>query len=299
MAAARQDRKPFALRDLEWVIRSPFLLKDAPVPKLGQHAETEALLARLKADPEPLLAHLAATSRLNLGRYFEQLVIFWLTNLPSISLVTSNIPIFREKRSLGEIDLAFLYEGQAYHWELSIKFYLNIGSTENEADFVGPMLKDTLKRKLDRLYDHQLQLPIQQETVIALAERGLKDIISSPWVKGCLFYPRTGDNETSIPPYRVSKDSLTGAWQDRSHNMDTSLPDFDHFLILDKKRWLTPYFYGEEALKGNKAALFEAVDHAFSQRRMPYLVQLMRDDGDNILSPQGPRLFIVPEGWPG
>ena len=297
MAAARHHRTPYALRDLEWVIASPFLLKDRPDPDLGQHPETNALLTRLRADPAPLLAHLAATPRLNLGRYFEQLVIFWLDNLPSVTLVGSNIPIFREKRSLGEIDLAFLFEGRARHWELAIKFYLNIGSPVDEADFVGPMQKDTLKRKLDRLYGHQLLLPAQAETAAVLTSLGLQDVTSHPWIKGCLFYPYSTGATPAVLPERISEGGLKRPWLGRNKLAEVSLPAFVHFLILEKKRWLTPYFYPEETLTGEVPALLAAIDQAFARRRMPHLVHLMRDEGADSLTSQG-TFFITPEGWP-
>lgn len=297
MTAARHDRTPYALRDLEWVIASPFLLKDRPEPDLARHPETKALLTRLKVDPDPLLAHLATTPRLSLGRYFEQLVIFWLDNLPSVTLVGSNIPIFREQRSLGEIDLVFLFEGRARHWELAVKFYLNIGSPIEEANFVGPMLKDTLKRKLDRLYGHQLLLPAQAETASVLTALGLRDVTSHPWVKGCLFYPRS-DNDTVAPlPERVSKTGLKGLWLGRDKLTEISLPAFDHFLILEKKRWFTPYFYPEEATAGKIPALSAAIERAFAQRRIPHLVHLMRDEGEHSLTSLG-NFFITPEDWP-
>ncbi|MCC3305784.1 DUF1853 family protein [Sneathiella sp. HT1-7] len=296
MMTGPENRTPFALRDLEWVINSPFLLKEFPEPDLARHPETKALLTRLRADPEPLLEHLATTPRLNLGRYFEQLVIFWLDNLPSVRLIGSNIPIFREKRTLGEIDLIFLYEGTARHWELSIKFYLNTGSPSDEADFVGPMLKDTLKRKLDRLYGHQLSLPDQTETIAMFKSLGIGDVTSCPWVKGCLFYPAPY-GPTQPAPHRISMQGMRGEWRDRSRLTETPLPNFDHFQILEKKRWITPYFYPDEATTGTVSDLLAEIDKAIEGRPMPYLVHLMRDDGKEKLTSLG-QLFITPEGWP-
>jgi hypothetical protein len=292
---AEGPRKPFALRDLEWVIHSPFLLQDIPAPNLSDHPETEALLAALRTDPEPLLTHLAGTPRLNLGRYFEQLVIFWLENLPSVNLIGSNIPIFRKKQSLGEIDLVFLHEGRAWHWELSVKFYLNIGSPAEEADFVGPMQKDTLKRKLDRLYDHQILLPSYQETRAVLRSRGIEEIASHPWVKGCLFYP-AGDISPRKPG-RILDKSLSGIWHPADRLTHSSLPAFDHFLILEKKRWITPSFYPEEATTGDLPVLLQSLDQAFKTRRIPYLVHLFQDDGAEMLTSLG-QIFVTPESWP-
>ncbi|MEX1035668.1 MAG: DUF1853 family protein [Sneathiella sp.] len=295
MPGTPSSAPPFALRDLEWVITSPFLLTDRPEPNLADHPETGALLDRLTADPAPLLDHLAAASRLNLGRYFEQLVIFWLGNLPSVEIIGSNIRIYREKRSLGELDLVFIHGGKAYHWELAIKYYLNIGSGRKEADFVGPRRQDTLARKLGRMYDHQLALPMRSETRDVLDGLGIGDITSHPWVKGCLFHPL--DDGARQVPARIAKSSLSGDWLTIGDLKGNRLSDFNRFLRLEKKRWITPGFYLEETETGGSNELAGLLERQFRSHPAPELVALF-EPGDKAFLDNASRYFIAPDGWP-
>lgn len=280
---------PFSLRDLQWVITSPFLLKDRAEPELAHHPETALLLERLAMDPAPLLAHLAATPRLNLGRYFEQLVIFWLNNLPSVEVIGSNIRIYRDRRSVGELDLVFIQNGKAYHWELAVKFYLNIGSGQDEADFVGPMQKDNLARKLHRMYDHQLALPTRPETREKLEARGIGEITSHPWVKGCLFHP-LGATQRLLPS-RIADDSLSGDWLTIGELQGPRFKTVDRFLPLAKNRWITPEFHAGETAEGGPGDLADHLMQQFQSRPVPELVAL--SDGNKT-----ERCFFVPEGWP-
>ena len=288
----------FALRDLQWVISSPFLLKDPPEPNLASHPETRALLARLEKDPAPLIDHLAALPRQRLGYYFEQLVIFWLENLPSVDVIGANLRVYREKQSLGEIDLVFSHGGQSYHWELAVKFYLNIGTAGFEKDYVGPMQRDTLGRKLDRLYDHQLRLADTEEARELLKNLGVTSLLSSPWVKGRLFHPlELAGDRPQILPDRVSPESLNGNWISVKNLAAARLPDFEHFLFPEKSRWLTPSYFRAEAVQGGKAELIAEAIAILDRKPIPQLACLMTDAGDGALR-ETMRLFITPEDWP-
>ena len=289
MPTVSSAKPPFALRDLQWVITSPFLLKDRPEPNLANHPETAVLLARLTADPSPLLGHLATMPRSNLGRYFEQLVIFWLGNLPSVEIIGSNIRVYRDKRSLGELDLVFTQGGWAYHWELAIKYYLNIGSGREEADFVGPLQKDNLARKLPRMYDHQLALPKWPETLEKLDALGIGEISSHPWVKGRLFHP-FGAGKRHLPE-RIAKDSLSGDWLTIGELQSPRFQAVDRFLPLAKKRWITPEFYAGETAEGGPGDLADHLMRQFLSRPAPELVALSNGSRTE-------RCFIAPDGWP-
>ncbi|MCF8468785.1 MAG: DUF1853 family protein [Sneathiella sp.] len=296
---ADPTQPPFALRDLQWVISSPFLLKTHSEPDLSNHPETRALIARLEKDPAPLMNHLTALPRQSLGRYFEQLVIFWLENLPSVNVIRANLRVYREKRSLGEIDLLFTQGGQSYHWELAVKFYLNIGTEGFEKDYVGPMQRDNLGRKLDRLYDHQLRLANTEEARELLERLGVTTLVSSPWVKGRLFHPLgLEDGLTQVLPDRVSRKSLNGRWISIKNLAKARLPDFDHFLFPDKSRWLTPSYFKPEAVQGGKAELITKAIEIRDREPVPQLACLMTDAGDGALQ-ETMRLFITPEDWPG
>ncbi|WP_373085677.1 DUF1853 family protein [Sneathiella sp.] len=290
--------RPFAVRDLDWVISSSFMLGEKPEPDLAVLPETKALLAKLYRDPAPLHAHLAAQKSLNLGRYFEQLVIFWLSQLPSVELVGSNIPLYRDKQSLGELDLIFRHGGKAYHWELAVKFYLNIGSGRDPADFVGPMLRDNLKRKLDRLSTHQLRLPGTPEGQELLERLGVKTLSSYAWVKGRLFQP--AQHSAGSPPAlpaTISPDCPIGIWVLAQEKSAAPLPAFDCFRLLDKPTWFTGRFLCPEVTRGGRTALFTAARQKLEAEGRPVQASLMRDTEASDLT-EVARIFITPESWP-
>ncbi|MBL4667406.1 MAG: hypothetical protein JKY04_08515, partial [Sneathiella sp.] len=54
-----RNYRPYVASDLEWAIRSPLLTKIIPEPNLSSFAETSALIASVKENPEPLLEFLA------------------------------------------------------------------------------------------------------------------------------------------------------------------------------------------------------------------------------------------------
>ncbi|PHQ69877.1 MAG: hypothetical protein COB93_06895 [Sneathiella sp.] len=283
------------LRDLEWVISSPFLLADMPSPDLATHPETVRLLSELRKDPTPLLKHLQNIKRHTLGSYFEQLVIFWLSNLPSVTVVAANLQVQHGTQTIGEFDLLFEFDGRAYHWELSVKFYLNTGTGRNEADFVGPLKKDNLGKKLDRLYGHQLTLPGRPDAIKLLSNLGMADVTSFPWVKGALFQPFATRQSVSLPP-RISTACSLGVWTSLDALPTLSLPAFNHFILLQKRRWLTSEHYADEAYQGGRSAFNTEVSEFLRRHNSPVLGCLLSNqDGEPL--PEIYRLFIVPNDW--
>jgi len=288
---------PSELRDLEWVIFSPFLLASTASPDLRQHNETRDLLSNLHKDPSPLLAHLQEPKRHTLGSYFEQLVIFWLSHLPSVTVIATNLQIHANGQTLGEMDLIFNFENKTYHWELSVKFYLNIGNGETETDFVGPLLRDNLGKKLDRLYDHQLNLPQRTEAQDVLATFAAQNISSFPWVKGMLFQPLDQKIAVSLPT-RISRNCAIGVWISFENLTASRLPDFERFIIPEKRSWLTHRHQSEEAQSGGTVALSNSVAEKIEVGGRPVLACLLTDTGGPMLE-ESLRLFVAPNDWQG
>ncbi|WP_334127879.1 DUF1853 family protein [Sneathiella sp.] len=293
-ATLERPRLPFALRDLTWAITSPMLLRSDCLPWLADSGETAGLLKRLEADPAPLLAAIGNPAALNLGRYFEALIRYWLSELESVEMVASNFPIRRERQTIGEIDLLFRHGDAIFHWELAAKFYLNIGAGGREEEFVGPGLRDRLDIKLGRLFGHQLRLGDRAETRAALPSLDTAPR-AFPFVKGCLFDPF---GSHPIPrPERIAGDALRGLWCPRGALLENErLPAFSHFRLLEKHRWITPAFYPDEVTEGGIPALRAAIAPHFEKRRMPVMVALMRDEGAPMLDVQA-RLFVTPDDW--
>tara|TARA_R100000005_G_C5000191_1_gene207013 strand:+ start:3157 stop:4098 length:942 start_codon:yes stop_codon:yes gene_type:complete len=291
-----RDHLPFALRDLEWVISSHSLISTDPEPDLAAVPETAVLLQQLRNNPDPLEAWLGDVTKLNLGRYFERLVAFWLHHLPQVKILARNLVIRKEKQTIGEIDLIFDVDGALYHWELAVKFYLNTGDGTAEAAFVGPGLHDRLDKKLHRLFTHQLTLPARVETQAALPAHALTAMRSSPYLKGRLFQP--AGETVKLRPETISAQAPYCLWCPISELREgAELPAFSHFRLLEKKRWITPVFYPDEVIKDDGDALIHEVRLALQTSRMPVLVALMQGKADLLPLPVTTQLFVTPDNW--
>ncbi|MEH6402675.1 MAG: DUF1853 family protein [Sneathiella sp.] len=223
--------------DLEWVIFSPNLLIDTICPDLASLRQSRVIVEEVKRAPEQLLNFISTMKRKNLGTYFEHLVFYWLECLDDVQVINRNLQIYSGKETIGEIDLLFTYKKQIYHWELSVKFYANVGSGLDEDKWVGPLKKDNLKRKLDRLFDHQLPLLLRPQSQEAISPITSKEIISSPYVKGMLFAKADG-KIPQLLPQRVSSNCLLSKWCFLS-DLETHLPqNASHYCLLSKSQWL-------------------------------------------------------------
>jgi hypothetical protein len=62
--------------------------------------------------------------KLRLGKYIERFVSFQLKEENNISILSENIQIQKEKRTLGELDCVLLKNIKPIHLEIIYKFYL-------------------------------------------------------------------------------------------------------------------------------------------------------------------------------
>jgi len=289
---------PVPVRDLQWAISSPSLLEQPSLPDLFKHPETTDLLRQLRSNPAPLLEYLADRKTTALGSYFEHLIIFWLSNLPSVSLIASNIQVFRDKQTMGEIDVLFEQSGITFHWELAVKFYLNIDSGMKASHFVGPRLKDTLDAKLQRIFNHQIPLLDAPESKKILTELGIKEVVSSALVKGILFQPipsrSTLDNH--FPP-KISATCRTGSWVTLGRLDKIENHEFTHFLISKKNQWFTDFYYPQEVIPGNINSLKKCAAEQINIHPAPIMACLFGAKDRGVFS-SDTRIFIVPDEWP-
>jgi len=282
--------------DLKWVVRSPFLTKQFPEPDLASIPQTEALLLSVAENPKPLLTFLSGMKRQNLGTYFEYLVFFWLSNLEAVTLHATNLQINVEKQTLGELDVIFSYLGQVYHWELAIKFYANSGSPLSEGNWLGPLKRDNLKRKLDRLFDHQLPLCHTDATDQTLRTKDFNaaEIHSFPFVKGILFN-KTGNSEIANSlPSRISGSCQRQVWCTLEELTLLLSEDINRYCILPKLRWMSELQTSDWKILDN-----EGTDKTIAEKvtalNIPQFVAF--GSFQNGLIEERCRIFIMPEDW--
>jgi hypothetical protein len=297
------------VRDLAWLLFSPDLLREsaagAPLAQPFESADardaTLIWLASLDAAPDALHVRSRNPTSTRLGIYAESLLEFFLAHGPAARLIAANVPLRRQRRTIGECD--FLLEtaaGARLHWELAVKFYLHIGDGVERAarlsDYVGPNLQDRFDLKHARLLTHQLGLTSRAE----FAALGLE----GPWqpqlfIKGRLFYHDQG----IAPAPEVGEAHVRGwwltatEWRDRHGEHDAHEGREDRaWVVHPRLAWLAPrrlnapdadWLIDEAAAIHTRLAAIAA----------PTMVAAYVRDGRTGWTEES-RGFIVPDDWP-
>ncbi len=106
-------------------------------------------------------------SNIRLGQRVEQFVFEELKQFEDITILAENIQIQENvKHTIGELDCLFLNKTQPVHLEIQFKYYLfddSLGDTEIEC-LIGPMRRDSLIQKLNKLKNKQLPLLYNKST---------------------------------------------------------------------------------------------------------------------------------------
>ena len=133
-------------------------------------------------------------SKTRLGNFVEGLFFSDLNTIDSIDVLSKNIQVNNENRTLGEIDCILKENNKITHIEIVYKFYLfQNNSSENEVlNWVGPNLNDNLQFKLNKLKEKQFPLLYQSETIDFLPENvkgKISEIHQKTHFKAQLFHP--------------------------------------------------------------------------------------------------------------
>lgn len=283
------------VRDLAWVIGSPSLLlpqPDLPVisddwcqKTLDQHWDW---LWALDEQPDVLATEIHAKNTVYLGKYFEALIEFWLDRSPRFELLLSQYPVHENKRTVGEIDFIFrTEEGQVFHWETAVKFYLAYGAPEDLNEFKGPEGRDGLLGKLEKVRYRQLTLTDGSKS--RLLPESIRDLRPEPrlFIKGIFFYHWKyyfGSNSTKWAAIVNSK-HLHGWWISR--NETSLLPPDGSWIVLDKKDWI-----GHLKVEDHNIHTTDSIIALLSQRKEALAVGQIgrKNNGDFEVSDRG---FIV------
>ncbi|WP_018623325.1 DUF1853 family protein [Kangiella aquimarina] len=226
--------------DLDWLINSPDFLSVASVNELhsGNLLNANQLLVNVVGESDSF--RFEPTHRL--GVYFEQLWHHLIRSNPSYELIRSNQQVIINKQTLGEFDsiIESHHAKETVHCELAVKFYLQIGSGEEMANWVGPNLRDRFDRKFKRLLSHQLALSSKVEVKAWLEQQQLVIDQSALLTRGRLFYAiQNFLNQTYTHPAEVATDHLKGFWA--THEEFNSYREQNNFewYQLPRMYWLS------------------------------------------------------------
>ncbi|WP_340199614.1 DUF1853 family protein [Ascidiimonas sp. W6] len=133
-----------------------------------------------------------SSSHIRLGKLIEQFVLFELEQDESTQILKSNIQIFSNQITIGELDCLIKHLEAPIHLEIVYKFYLYDPSNSTELHrWVGPNRNDSLVLKLHKLKEKQLPLLYHPETAKLLNKLNIKltEFKQRVFFKAQLFVP--------------------------------------------------------------------------------------------------------------
>lgn len=324
------------VRQLAWVMCSPNLL--APLIKSERQSDTPELvwdascrqyfqrfqqqLMQLEQHPEPLQAFMQGSRSPRLGIQFERLLEYWLRWIAGDERnLQSNLVLQRPgDQTLGQLDFVWRENGQTWHWEAAVKFYLYHAGGETE-HWLGPNANDSFEAKLQHLMQHQLPVAQSELARQCLAETPFSEPRSALFLKGYLFYPladaaadpahtmrlgantlvRRADSERvlSLP---LSAAHLKGWWQHYPYLGLPRVSEHSSWLPLPKSHWLGPQCFDARQLQQLKLAPLDetglaaycATHFERSQRALMLLEMLPKHECYYEIS----RGMLVAPAWP-
>jgi len=275
-----------AARDLIWAINSPSLIRSS-----AEDASTDwPVCEESDFDPATLQAGCDDANQYRVGRYFEDLVHFYLESVRRFDIVERGLQIQEGGRTVGEID--FLYrnhDGVLCHCETAVKFFLHTAdSNDSSSHFIGPNSADNFERKTRRLLDHQL--PLSESRFPNVARR-------EAFVKGRIFYHPRQDTPTVLPDL-LSKDHLNGSWIRESELDLLGASDAEsRYRVARKPHWLAPdQANASDATLQTVDEIRSLLNNHFLERRTPQLVNVLSEVDDQWQ--ESDRVFVVSDQWP-
>jgi len=272
------------VRDLVWAVNSPTLMK-----LTSQESVPRRPLKISDVDQEHLRIYMTSPREQRVGRYFERLIVYWVRFILGCEIVDHALQLRDGKRTVGEIDLLFRDElGRLNHWELACKFYLQVNvSDATVADYIGPNVNDTLRKKAERLLNHQLPLGVRCFPEIDISEA---------FVKGRIFYHWQTSTKVAMPE-ELAAGHLEGSWLRMREVAELLRTRRHRYRILRKPFWLAEEIVAstdDDVLSSDQLAHF--LQNHFSSRHTPILLSQFCDSPSTERESQ--RWFVVPDQWP-
>ena len=249
----------------------------------------QEVLQDLDADGERINSYFQKLGPMPMGRYFEQLFFFAIQHDSEYELLEENRQIFEGKITRGELDLILRNQrsGAIEHWEIALKFYLQIQDDAQPKYMLGPSTRDNLGKKLEKLLG--AQIPLSQIDEIQKDYPGIEPKLM---VKGIFFYPWQQSWSLSEG---VSTNHLKGAWL--SLDALASFNDSSGKWLLRKK----PNWIGGLQLKDAKtlvsiSEIKTLCQEAFTEEKGPQFISRFRLM-DGIWEEES-YFFVCPNEWP-
>ncbi|MAS92252.1 MAG: hypothetical protein CMO55_03560 [Verrucomicrobiales bacterium] len=262
--------------DLKWICDCPSLV-DSPLAWEGLSTQDVSSISidSVKEALEGRAAH-------RVGYYFEELVAAMLRFDPDVSDFRQGIQIQEGKRTLGELDFLFTYQGKRIHLETALKFYLYLEDRpEGESNFPGPNARDCFESKWERMIEAQ----------VPLGRAHFEDVDESRvLVKGVIFYPPSSKKPETYPP-GMNPDHQAGEWI-RFSDLDRYLDSIElsEAVPMQKPFWVSP---SSGAARLSVDDFREHAEEWFSSTGRTLMAGIWEKG-----SLETRRLCVVPDLWP-
>ena len=277
--------KQSTIRDLQWVANSPSLIRN----ELG-NLQSLQTLSKSEIDVEDLNHFIYQRQTHRVGGYFENLVHYWQVKQIGCELLAHRWKIHQESRTLGELDFIFRNTDRVTeHWEVAVKFYLHLPTRNNiGSHWIGPDSRDTFEKKINRIFDHQLEM-----------SRYWPDTVDQriPFVKGRIYYHPL-EKMPTVLPQELNPDHLKGLWL-YHHQIEWLDKKTWSFQLLEKPYWLSDIEYCKASVMPNLWSFKEVrekIKRHFLESNHPlhFAIILESESGWREVD----RLFIVQNQWP-
>ncbi len=298
------------VRDLAWVIHSPVLMN---IPSRNNiHFDNGSFLLRTKNDtgiylknlddnPTVLTKFISEENSRLIGKYFENLVKFWLQNgIHPYKLIVSNLQINSGGKTRGEFDfiLQDKTNGKFIHLEVAGKFYLALHNSGEWIDLFGPNGIDNLDVKLRKLLEEQMLLSEKPESVEILNGLGINGKLEKIiLLKGYFFYLAGNYFAGNFVPVKNSHvNHLTGWWV-RFSGIEKFLESRNSkWIVVERKNWVSRVYNPNPHEIMDSGTLYGKLKHYFKSNYYPVLISEVNTK-ENIPF-ETSRGFVVSNNWP-
>lgn len=233
-----------------------------------------------------------------LGIYFEVLWQYILEHYPGYELITRNLPVISNKRTLGEMDFIYFCKSrQRYiHLETAVKFYLGLPVENGQeqmvwSNWLGPGCIDRLDIKLDKMLNNQTRISTTPEGLATLKQKGIDNALQEICLKGYFFYPYKKDCQS---PEQSHEHHSRGFWLKESQI--PTLPYETNWHIMKKEEWLSPVTLAAEQPLFNRPQLKESIANCLAIYKFPLMIAYMQKTKQGFKEEM--RFFITPNDWP-
>lgn len=238
-----------------------------------------------------------------LGIYYERLWQTILELYPGFQLIAKNLPIIKDRRTLGEMDFVYYchHRQRHVHLETAVKFYLGVPESSTHklptttasqwTQWLGPGCKDRLDIKFNRMIDKQTRISTTETGISTLKKLDVIQPLREICLKGYFFYPL---NEAMPAPQQSHQNHARGHWlalQDIN-----LLENQSAWHIMKKEQWLAPVLLKNNSTLLSRQNLNSEIESRLSDNPFPVMVAKVHASNGAYIE-QG-RYFITPNGWP-